>query len=133
MELQTAEDIHILCLFENYENLQSFYNCIDFANISNRAEIFGEQLILDEDDNILGKESRMLLVASEVSVEKVVALAKDAGLVLTPAGASFPYGADPDDTNIRIAPSYPTLPELEQALELLCTVVKLVCNEAYKD
>jgi DNA-binding transcriptional MocR family regulator len=65
--------------------------------------------------------------------KKVVALAKDAGLVLTPAGASFPYGADPDDTNIRIAPSYPTLPELEQALELLCTVVKLVCNEAYKD
>lgn len=65
--------------------------------------------------------------------KKVVALAKDAGLVLTPAGASFPYGVDPDDTNIRIAPSYPTLPELEQALELLCTVVKLVCNEAYKD
>ena len=76
MELQTAEDIHILCLFEKFEDLQSFYNSIHFADIQNRAEIFGEQLILDEDDNILGKEQRMLLVASGVSVEEVVSLAK---------------------------------------------------------
>ena len=76
MELQTAEDIHILCLFESLENLQSFYNSINFADIQNRAEIFGEQLILDEDDNVLGKEQRMLLVASGVSVEEVVSLAK---------------------------------------------------------
>ena len=76
MELQTAEDIHILCLFESLENLQSFYNSIHFADIQNRAEIFGEQLILDEDDNVLGKEQRMLLVASGVSVEEVVSLAK---------------------------------------------------------
>lgn len=76
MELQTAEDIHILCLFEKFEDLQSFYNCIHFADIQNRAEIFGEQLILDEDDNVLGKEQRMLLVASGVSVEEVVSLAK---------------------------------------------------------
>lgn len=76
MELQTAEDIHILCLFEKFEDLQSFYNSIHFADIQNRAEIFGEQLILDEDDNILGQEQRMLLVASGVSVEEVVSLAK---------------------------------------------------------
>lgn len=76
MELQTAEDIHVLCLFEKFEDLQSFYNCINFADIQNRAEIFGEQLILDEDDNIRGKEQRMLLVASGVSVEEVVSLAK---------------------------------------------------------
>lgn len=76
MELQTAEDIHILCLFEKFEDLQSFYNCIHFADIQNRAEIFGEQLILDEDDNVLGQEQRMLLVASGVSVEEVVSLAK---------------------------------------------------------
>lgn len=76
MELQTAEDIHVLCLFEKFEDLQSFYNSIHFADIQNRAEIFGEQLILDEDDNILGKEQRMLLVASGVSVEEVVSLAK---------------------------------------------------------
>ncbi len=76
MELQTAEDIHVLCLFETYENLQSFYNCINFANIQNRAEILGEQLIMDADDNIVSCEPRMLLVASGVSVEDVVSLAK---------------------------------------------------------
>ena len=76
MELQTAEDIHILCLFEKYENLQSFYNCINFADIQNKEKIFGNQLIMDEDDNIVGHEQRMLLVASEVTVENVVSLAK---------------------------------------------------------
>ena len=76
MELQTAEDIHVLCLFETFENLQSFYNDINFADIQNRAEIFGEQLILDEDDNVVGTESRMLLVASGISVEYVCSLAQ---------------------------------------------------------
>ena len=71
IELQTAEDIHILCLFENYDNLQIFYNDLSFANLTNRAEIFGEQLILDEDDNIVDTEPRMLLVASKVSVDQV--------------------------------------------------------------
>ena len=75
MELQTAEDIHILCLFENYNDLQSFYNSINFANIPNRAEIFGEQLILDEDDNVVDTEQNLLLVASKVSVEQVCLLA----------------------------------------------------------
>ncbi len=79
MELQTAEDIHILCLFETFENLQSFYNSIHFADIKNRAEIFGEQLIMDEDDNVVGHEERMLLVASGVSVEDVCPLAKQHG------------------------------------------------------
>ena len=64
--------------------------------------------------------------------KKAVALAKEAGLVLTPAGASFPYGNDPDDSNIRIAPTYPTPAELNQALELLCTVVKLVCHKDFE-
>ena len=36
IELQTSEDVHVLCLFENYENLQSFYNCSHFANIQNK-------------------------------------------------------------------------------------------------
>ena len=54
----------------------SFYNSINFANIPNRAEIFGEQLILDEDDNVVNTESKMLLVASKISVEQVTSLAK---------------------------------------------------------
>lgn len=55
----------------------------------------------------------------------VVAMAAEAGVTLTPAGATFPYGADPRDRNIRIAPSYPTLAELQTAIEILCLCVRL--------
>ncbi len=61
--------------------------------------------------------------------KKIVALCKDAGLILTPAGATYPYGMDPDDSNIRIAPSFPSPEELTEATELLCTVTKLVTLE----
>ncbi|NMB96791.1 MAG: aminotransferase class I/II-fold pyridoxal phosphate-dependent enzyme [Clostridiaceae bacterium] len=61
--------------------------------------------------------------------KKVVSKAKEAGVTLTPAGASYPYGNDPDDSNIRIAPSYPPLGELEKAVELLCICVQLVSVE----
>lgn len=60
---------------------------------------------------------------------RVVALAKEAGIALTPAGASFPYGKDPRDRNIRIAPSFPTLPDLEAAMEALTTCVLLAAAE----
>ena len=54
-----------------------------------------------------------------------VALAKEAGVVLTGAGATYPYGIDPRDTNIRLAPSYPPIDELQAAMELFCLCVKL--------
>lgn len=57
--------------------------------------------------------------------KKVVQLAADAGVKLTPAGATFPYGNDPQDTNIRIAPSVPGLDELEQAMQIFVLSVKL--------
>lgn len=60
---------------------------------------------------------------------RVVSLCKEAGVVLTGAGASFPYGIDPLDTNIRIAPTYPSLEELEKAAEVLCLCVKLAAVE----
>ena len=56
----------------------------------------------------------------------VVAMAKEAGVVLTGAGATWPYGKDPDDNNIRIAPTFPTLAELEQTMEVFALCVKLV-------
>ena len=56
----------------------------------------------------------------------VVAMAKDAGVVLTGAGATFPYKNDPKDSNIRIAPTYPGLEELTQTMELLTLCVKIV-------
>ena len=52
--------------------------------------------------------------------------AKEAGLVLTGAGATYPYGKDPKDSNIRIAPSFPTVEELAVAVEIFVLSVKLV-------
>ena len=63
---------------------------------------------------------------NEGCAKEVVAKCKEAGVVLTGAGAPFPYGKDPKDSVIRIAPSYPTLDELKQAAELFTLCVKLV-------
>ena len=62
----------------------------------------------------------------EGCAKAIVAKAKEAGLVMTDAGATYPYGKDPKDSNIRIAPSYPTLEELRVATEIFVLSVKLV-------
>ena len=64
--------------------------------------------------------------AMEGCAKAIVAKAKEAGLVMTPAGATFPYGKDPKNSNIRIAPSYPTPEELKIASEIFVLSVKLV-------
>lgn len=61
--------------------------------------------------------------------KRVYALCKEAGVVLTPPGATFPYGNDPHDKNLRIAPSFPALEELRAASELFCLSVKLASVE----
>ncbi|MCR4777970.1 MAG: aminotransferase, partial [Lachnospiraceae bacterium] len=65
----------------------------------------------------------------EGTAKRIVELAKEAGVVLTGAGATFPYGKDPKDSNIRIAPSFPTLDELKLAAKLFTLCVKLACVE----
>ena len=60
---------------------------------------------------------------------RVVALAKEAGIALTPAGASFPHGQDPRDRNIRLAPSLPPLAEVETAMAGVATCVALASAE----
>ncbi len=61
--------------------------------------------------------------------KRVVNLCKEAGVVLTDAGATFPYGADPNDSNIRVAPTFPPQEELRQAMHLLCICVRLAASE----
>lgn len=65
----------------------------------------------------------------EGCAKNIVAKCKEAGVVMTNAGATFPYGKDPYDTNIRIAPSYPTMDELIKAAQLFVLCVKLVSVE----
>ena len=61
--------------------------------------------------------------------KRTLALCKEAGVVMTGAGATFPYGVDPRDRNIRIAPSLPPVEELEQAIAVFCTCLKLAALE----
>ena len=65
----------------------------------------------------------------EGCAKDIVARCKKAGLVMTPAGATYPYGKDPHDSNIRIAPTYPPLSDLITAMELFALCVKLVSVE----
>lgn len=69
----------------------------------------------------------------EGSAKRVGALCAEMGVKLTPAGATWPGGKDPRDTNIRIAPSYPSVEELEAALDVLVLAVKLVSAQLARD
>ena len=61
--------------------------------------------------------------------KRTLALCKEAGVVMTGAGATFPYGVDPQDSNIRIAPSLPPVEELEAAIQVFCTCLKMAALE----
>jgi DNA-binding transcriptional MocR family regulator len=58
--------------------------------------------------------------------KEVVAMVAEAGVLMTPAGATFPYGKDPRDRNIRIAPSLPSVDELKNAIEIFCVCIQIV-------
>ncbi|MGA8260372.1 MAG: aminotransferase class I/II-fold pyridoxal phosphate-dependent enzyme [Arenicellales bacterium] len=66
------------------------------------------------------------------TARRVVELAKDAGLVLTPAGAAFPYGRDPEDRHLRVAPTFPALEEVRQAAEGIAVCLLLAATEHEK-
>ncbi len=63
------------------------------------------------------------------TAKRALELCKQAGLTMTPAGATYPYGIDPNDSNIRIAPSLPPVEELREAMDVFCTCLKLAALE----
>ena len=87
MELTTAEDIHILCLFERYEQLHRLEEHIASTRlrVRNKPEIFGRQLVLDENDVCVGEEEDLLIVSSGISVDEVASLVKGYGGIPVPA------------------------------------------------
>ena len=87
MELTTSEDIHIVCLFETLDGAMSFGEKVKEYRIpiENRPDIFGNQLILDGQDNIIGEEKDLLINATLISVEEVPTLVAEFGGICYPA------------------------------------------------
>lgn len=87
MELTTSEDIHVVCLFETLESAMAFSEKIKNFKIpyKNRPDIFGSQLILDGQDNIIGEEENLLINATLISIEEVPALVGEFNGICYPA------------------------------------------------
>lgn len=85
IEVQTSEDIHVLCLFYDFEALESFYRTLTKRKVKNREDIFGRQLIIDSADNIIGQEEYLLLVGVEQGIYDVIRQANDFGGIAAPA------------------------------------------------
>lgn len=87
MELTTSEDIHVICLFEKLEDAMRFGEEIEKHRIpiKNRPDIFGRQLIVDEEDNIIGEEENLLSNATDISVDYAPELAERFGGICYPA------------------------------------------------
>ena len=87
MELCTSEEIHNVCLFPSVEKAEAFSRFIKttMPPVKNKEEIFGEQLIMDTQDGILGKEEILLTLASSISIDELPGLIKEYGGVCYPA------------------------------------------------
>ena len=92
MELTTCEDVHIICLFEELEAAMDFNSYIDKHRfiIENRPDIFGNQLVLDGEDNIIAVENSLLINATDVSVEDAFKLAPKYNGICYPAHIDRP-------------------------------------------
>lgn len=109
MELTTAEDIHAVCLFPTLDSAMEFDRAVEKRRIliENRPDIFGEQLIVDEDDNVIGTEEHLLSNATDITLDEAFPLVKSFGGVCYPAhidreanGIVSVLGAVPSDLPI---------------------------------
>ena len=87
MELTTSEEIHVVCLFEKLEDAMRFdeYVYERLPDIDNEPEIFGEQVILDAEDNEIGRVQKLLINATSISIEDLGELTKQFNFVAFPA------------------------------------------------
>ena len=99
MELCTAEEAHVVCLFPDLPSALAFEERVIPTRppVENRPDIFGDQLLLDELDNVVGSEPILLTTASSVSVEEVLSLARSCG------GTAFPAHIDRPSYSVTAA------------------------------
>lgn len=111
MELETREEVHVICLFPAWEEALAMQEIVFKAlpDIPNREDIFGEQLIMDEEDEITGRVGRMLITAADIGVEEAVAQVTSMGGVVIPAHVDREsysilsnLGSVPDDLPIHV-------------------------------
>ncbi|MBE6644402.1 MAG: PHP domain-containing protein [Ruminococcaceae bacterium] len=108
MELTTSEDIHVVCLFSDLDSALKFDKSLDCYRtpIKNKPEIFGNQLILDKDDNVISEEENLLIYAVDISIEDVPELVSKFG------GICYPAHIDRDANGIiSVLGTFPETPE----------------------
>jgi PHP family Zn ribbon phosphoesterase len=87
MELQTREEVHLLCLFETLEQVESWQKVVDsvMPNLSNNPEFFGEQFIVDASGDFVRREERLLIVSAEIGLDEAAAQVQSMGGFAIPA------------------------------------------------
>lgn len=105
MELCTDEEIHVVCLFPTLEAAMEFDKLIEplIPNVPANADAFGDQLIMDDQDNIIGRYDKLLVTAANISIENVQKTVKQLG------GVAFP--AHIDKSSYSILSSLGTIPQ----------------------
>ena len=87
MELQTREEVHLLCLFADLESLAAWQSCVDgwLPPLANRPEYFGEQFVVDETGDFIRREEQLLLCSADVGLESAIAQVNERNGLAIPA------------------------------------------------
>ena len=87
MEVETSEEVHVVCYFPDIESCETMGEYIKehMSGVKNQEEIFGEQLYMDSEDNIIGKEENLLVTATDLDIFEVIEKAREFGGVAVPA------------------------------------------------
>ena len=142
MELTTAEDIHLVCLFERLEDAMNFDTAVNEKRIPfrNRVDIFGEQMIMNENDEVIGIEENLLSNATMITVDGAPALVGSFGGICYPA--HIDREANGIVATLGIFPEFPFFPcaeyhdgdqrpEYEERFELLKAKPHVVSSDAH--
>ncbi|MDR0840343.1 MAG: PHP domain-containing protein [Christensenellaceae bacterium] len=113
MEVTSREDIHLLCYFPTLAQALQMQARVEDSQpfIQNKAALFGEQILVDEDDNRVGQTERLLLTACELTLTEIAALAQSLGGVMVPAHIN--KGANSLLPILGFMPEEPSLPTVE--------------------
>ena len=129
MELETREEVHLVCFFPGLEEVMKMHEIVNdlLPGIENREDIFGQQLIMDEDDNVMGSYKQMLLTAANLSVDEALEI------VSSLSGIVVPAHVDRDSysiiSNLGMVPDYLDIKYLEVSRD--CDVKEFITKNQY--